>query len=87
MKDHTIPNLSPVTTSAGKGPIVNDIHSVLVETQAYVEGLRNLTVESDGTFNHLTAFQFDMLLRPISDALTQGLVALEEDRKVRRRTE
>jgi len=63
---------------------MSDIHSVLVETQAYVEGLRNLTAECrDGSFSYLTPFQLDQLLRPIADAMAQGLVALEEDRRAR----
>jgi hypothetical protein len=59
---------------------MSDIHTILFETKAYAEGLRNLAVESDGTLSYLTAFQFDMLLRPISEALDQALAALEQER-------
>ena len=66
--------------------VMSDIHSVLFETKAYVEGLRNLTAECrDGSFNYLTPFQLDRLLEPISNAMESALVALEKDRKERRR--
>lgn len=65
---------------------MSDIHSVLVETQAYIEGLRNLAAECrDGSFNYLTPFQLDQLLRPIADAMANALVELEKDRRERRK--
>lgn len=57
---------------------MSDIHTTLFETQAYVEGLRNLVAEAGGTFNYLTAFQFEQLLRPVSEALDKALAAVEQ---------
>lgn len=57
---------------------INDAHTLLVEADAQLSGLRNLTVNaSETTIDHLTGFEFNMLLQPANERVVKAMKLIE----------
>lgn len=53
-------------------------HTLIVEANAQLNGIRNMMVDiSDAPLHYLTGFELSMLLKPVAERLAQAMQIME----------